>query len=193
MAEGNYRINRTDNQTQADLAAWFGRGEVSAEDLVITEFSGAAYDNCEWIPLLSKAQVLYCRNAQLALTPDQNRDLQRFREVLYLYLIGKDQRWLAGTTHLERYGIYGELSSFYSTQEFNDRVLALRSEMSPLFMQVETKDPRVYAFFRGFRRVWIIEPRESPVFVPDRLAAYFNVQNKDNAGSLLITSAIPKE
>lgn len=192
MAEGNYRINKADNQRQADLAAWFAGNKVSAQDLVITEFSGAAYDDCEWIPLLSKAQVLYCRNAQLALTPDQNRDLQRFREVLYLYFIGKDHQWLAGTTHVERYGIYGELSTFHSPEELNSRLDVLRREMSPLFRRVEDHDPDVRAFFGEFRRVWILESRENAQFVSERLDSYVNLQQKTTLGSLIIFSAVPK-
>jgi len=48
------------------------------------------------------------------LTPQQNHDIQRPREVWYLYFTGKDNRWVEGviadpdSVHkLETYGFYG--------------------------------------------------------------------------------------
>src|SRR4029077_4270050 len=108
MAETNYKANLPHNVVQADLAGWFARGKVSANDLVFTQFADSSYDACEWIPLLSEAEVLYCRNAQLALTGEQTRRVQRLREVLYLYFNGKDRHWLETTTHFDRYGLYGD-------------------------------------------------------------------------------------
>jgi hypothetical protein len=80
MAQANYKANLPYNLEQADLSNWFARGQVSAKDLILTQFETSRYDNCEWIPLLTDAEVLYCRNAQVILTPDQNRDVQRLRK-----------------------------------------------------------------------------------------------------------------
>lgn len=192
MAEGNYRTNLGYNVVQADLASWFGRGEVSAHDLVITQFSGTQYDACEWIPLLSEAEVLYCRNAQLALTPEQNRDVQRLREVLYLYFGGKDHQWVETAAGFERYGLYGELSSFRGPGERDARIIALRQEMLPLFERIENEDPSIHSFFRRFRRVWIIREKQNPFFVDTRLATYLNLEGQQASGSLQITSSEPK-
>jgi hypothetical protein len=188
MAEGNYRANLAFNLEQAEMSRWFARGEVSAEDLVITRFETTAYDNCEWIPLLSEAEVLYCRNAQLALTPEQNGDVQRLREVLYMYFDGKDHLWLENSTHFERYGLYGDLSSFRKPEELAARVVALRNELHPLFDRIENNDPSTRAFFRRFRRVWIIQS-PNDTFVTPRLESYLNLKDQETTGSLVVISS----
>lgn len=192
IAEGNYRTNLPYNLEQADLANWMERGKVSSNDLVITQFETTHYDDCEWIPLLSEAEVLYCRNAQLTLTPEQNREVQRFREVLYLYFDGKDHQWLESTTHFERYGFYGEVTSFRNREEQNARIMALRKEMLPFFDQIEHQDPSVQAFFRRFQRVWIIQNRENPAFVNERLGSYLGLKEQETDGSLVVTPAEPR-
>jgi hypothetical protein len=191
-AEANYKRYLPHNLEQADMARWFGRDQVTADDLVITQFASTEYDACEWVPILSDAEVLYCRNAQCVLTPQQNSEVQRLREVLYLYFDGKDSQWLLKATEFERYGFYGELSSFYGPAQRTDRILALRREMLPLFEQVEHDDPTIRKFFRRFRRVWILRERQSPAFVDARLSFYLDMREQENAGSLLITSSIPK-
>lgn len=191
MAEANYRTNLAYNQEQADLARWFAKGQVSARDLVVVQFTGSAYDSCEWIPMLSKAEVLYCRNAQLTLTPEQNRDVQRLREILYLYFIGKDRQWLQTSTQFETYGLYGELSSYRRPEEYAQRVIALRQEMLPLFTKIEEGDPSIRSFFRRFRRVWIIQ-QKNPAFVRERLESYLDVGPQESAGTISVTAAVPK-
>lgn len=191
-AEGNYRANRGFNLELADLATWMGRGQVSDHDLVMTRFEGAQYDNCEWVPLLSKAEVLYCRNAQVALTPVQNRDVQRYREVLYLYFDGKDSQWLQNATGFERYGLYGELSSYRTPREQAERVVALRNQMLPFFQRVERADPMTRDFFRRFRRVWIVHGPQTRKFVDTQLDNYLDLGPTETVGGLQITSSNPK-
>jgi len=192
LAEGNYRSNLKFNVEQTDLARWFARGEVSSNDLVITRFAGTAFDDCEWIPLLSDAQVLYCRNAQLTLTAQQNRAIQRLRETLYLYFDGKDQQWLANATQFEPYGLYGEISSFHTAAERSARIAALRREMLPLFEQIERRDPAIMMFFRRFQRIWVIENREDQKFLADRLSSYMGITAREDSRSLVITMATPR-
>ena len=192
MAEGNCRTSLPYNLVQADLANWFERGQVSARDLVITPYVDTQCDPCEWIPLLSDAEVLYCRNAQLALTPEQNRDVQRRREVMYLYFAGMDHQWLENATRLERYGLYGDLSSFHEPEERSARLIALRREMRPIFESVENGDSSIRDFFRRFERVWIIQDRQRPAFVNARLTSYLDLKKQEVAGSLLITESDPK-
>jgi hypothetical protein len=66
------------------------------------------------------------------LTPQQNGQVQRWREVLYLYFAGKDGRWLERMTDVEFYGFYGDLSAFHSPAERAARIADLRPEMLPL-------------------------------------------------------------
>jgi hypothetical protein len=192
LAEGNYVSNLKYNSEQADLARWFARDEVLPNDLVITRFTGSSYDNCEWVPLLSDAEVMYCRNAQLTLTAQQNREIQRLREVLYLYFSGKDQHWLENATQFEQYGLYGEISSFHAPAERSARIVALRQEMLPLFEQVEHGEPTTTEFFRRFRRVWVLQNRADQGFRDDRLSSYLEINGREEAGTLMVTMAMPK-
>ena len=192
MAEGNYRTNLPYNLEQADLANWMGRSKVSAHDLVITQFVTTHYDDCEWIPLLSDAEVLYCRNAQLTLTPEQNGGVQRFREVLYLYFDGKDHEWLKSSTHFERYGLYGEITSFRNPEDQSARIQVLRREMRPFFDRIEHEDPEVRAFFRRFQRIWVIQNPANGSFVEERLKSYLNLKEEETVGSLLVRTAEPR-
>lgn len=192
MAEGNHVSNLGFNLEQSDLSQWFARGKVSPDDLVITQLTDSAYDDCEWVPLLSSAQVLYCRNAQLTLTAQQNREVQRLREVIYLYFNGKDQHWLENTTQFEGYGLYGELSSFHRPAARQERIVALRNEMRPYFKEVEDQSSSITGFFRGFRRIWIVQKRDDPQFVNSRLGSYFDIKNREAARTLMITEATAK-
>lgn len=192
LAEGNYRSNLAFNREQADLSRWLAQGQVATNDLVITRFSSSSYDDCEWIPLLSNAEVLYCRNAQLTLTAEQNRELQRFREVLYLYFDGKDHLWLETATQFEPYGLYGEISSFHTPAERSARIAALRQEMQPFFEQIEHRDPAITRLFQQFRRIWVIERRGGDRFQDQRLSSYMEIKGREDAGSLSVSMAEPK-
>jgi hypothetical protein len=185
LAEGNYRRYLPDNVEQADMGRWLGRGEIAPNDLVVSQ-----YDACVWVPLLSNAQVLYCRLAQCLLTPEQNREVQRLREVLYLYFDGKDGRWLETTSQFERYGFYYELSA--KGEDRNERISAIRGEMRPLLERVENGDPAIRQYFRSFRRVWIVQNAQNPIFMDARLNSYLDTKERERVGSLLITSSTPK-
>jgi len=193
MAEENYKTNLPNNVVQADLASWFAQGKVSGNDLVFTQFADSSYDACEWIPLLSQAEVLFCRNAQLALTGEQNLQVQRLREVLYLYFNGKDRQWFETTSEFDRYGLYGDLITFHKPNEYAERLLTLRRDMIPLYDRIDRGDPAIHDFFHRFRRVWIIQERQDPAFVDGRLGSYLQLQQKENAGSLVILSAVPND
>jgi len=192
VAEGNYRRYLPFNWEQADMAKWFDRNQVSANDLVITQFETTQYDTCEWIPILSDAESLYCRNAQVLLTPKQNHDEQRLREVMYLYFNGKDHQWLENTIQFERYGLYGEVTSFHTSVEQAQRIVDLRREMGPLFDRVEHGDPAIRDFFRRFGHVWIIQEAQNPAFADSRLNSYLDFKDQERAGSLVITASIAK-
>ena len=128
----------------------------------------------------------------MILTPDQNRDVQRLREVLYLYFDGKDRQWLESSTQFARTGLYGELESFRTPEELSARIIALRQEMRPLFDTVERQDPSITSFFRRYRRVWVIQNRHNRLFLNDRLASYLKLEDPEASGSLTITPAQPK-
>ena len=193
LAETGYRRSLPSNREQADLVNWFALGHVAQDDLVI-----AQHDTCGWEPFLSKAQVLFCRNAQAMLTPEQNRDLQRTREAWYLFFTGKGTAWMESTSadpssvhRLETYGQYGEVSSYvgqYRTQQVN----YIREQLLPALQLIETGDPRAVGFMQTFKRIWVIDSANSPKFATDRLRAYLQDCSEAISGGLVITSCRPK-
>lgn len=185
LAEGNYRFHLSRNLELADMAEWLARGEVSRNDLVISQ-----YDACDWVPVLSDAEVLYCRNAECLLTHEQTRNLQRFREALYLYFLGKDHIWLGATSALERYGFYNELPVEAQTGE--NRTAAIRSELLPSLELVEKRDASVVDFFHRYRRIWVVQNGQEPIFDKAALGSYLEFREQQNFGALAVISAIPK-
>jgi len=117
--------------------------------------------------------------------------VQRLREVLYMFFDGKDHQWLENSTHFERYGLYGDLSSFRKPEELAARVVALRNELHPLFDRIENNDPSIRAFFHRFRHVWIIQS-PNHTFVKPRLESYLNLKDQETTGSLLVISSEAK-
>jgi hypothetical protein len=187
QAEGGYRAYLERNRVQADLATWLSSGQVSADDLVIT----TDHDTCSWVPLLSKAQVLFCRIAQCLLTPEQNLSVQRQREVLYLFFLGWDRNWLRTTnTGFESHGFYNEIQ--IKGEDPEKLRYKSRSALAPIFEKVETGDAAIYDFFRRFHRVWVVEdPSEQP-FSREHLRTYLALGEEESAGALVITAASPK-
>ncbi len=193
LAQGNYRASLPFNQLQADLSRFVLSKNLGATDLVIAD-----YDATAWVPLVSKAPVLYNRGAQAILPPAQNQELERFREVLYLYFIGKDGRWVQQTTTngdaarpLERYGLWGDVTA-YQGAELAQRLSQLRSELAPMFDRVEERDPKVADFLREFTHVWIIDDRAAPIFDPAKLSTYLDLKSDETSGRLRIVSATPR-
>jgi len=182
QAEGGFRAYLERNRVQADMGRWLSSGPVSANDLVIT----TDHDTCTWVPLLSKAQVLFCRIAQCVLTPEQNLSVQRQREVLYLYFLGKDTKWLQTTrTGFEGHGFYNEIQ--IKGEDPNALMAASRSALTPLFEQVENNAEATHEFFRGFHRVWVVEdPSEQP-FSREHLRTYLALGEEKRVGTLVIT------
>jgi hypothetical protein len=193
LAESGYRRALPFNREQADLVNWLGRGEVGSDDLLITQ-----HDTCGWVPFLTRAPVLFCRNSQAMLTPQQNRDIQRVREAWYLYFIGKDIPWVESVIadpnnvhRLETYGMYGEVSS-YLGEERTRQVEYIRSQLTPLLKRIDTRDPTATRFLSQFKRIWIVQDQHAPIFIPARLDEYLDIHSEETSGDLVVVSATPK-
>lgn len=187
LAEANYRQHLGRNLDQADVVHWAQANQVGSNDLVI-----APHEICTWVPLVSPARVLFCPIAQCVLSPAQNQQVQRFREVLYLYFTGKDRNWLeTATTHFEQYGFYYETSA--KGEDPSAAIAKSRTEMRPYFKLVEAQDPSVRELFRGYRNVWILQPSQaSSTFRDESLSTYLTLQRTETIGGLRVTLASAK-
>lgn len=179
------------NREQAETANLLKSIPVTAGDLLIVR-AKFVDDPCDWVPLVSSAKVLFCRNAAVLLSADQNRTLQRFRQALYLYFIGEDSRRLERIAEdpkaLEeqmRLAYFGGIIPF--RQEERDRAIsAIRMELIPMLDGAVHQDPSLYAFLRQYSRILVVDNRQSPVFDRQRLASYLIVRREVPWGDLTV-------
>ncbi|HEV2395818.1 MAG TPA: hypothetical protein VGS27_02600 [Candidatus Sulfotelmatobacter sp.] len=197
LALGNYRGMLAANRKILDLGRLQEKWTIGENDLVIAR-SKNADDDCGWLVLLSKAPTLFCTDAEIMLTPQQNRDIQRFREALYLYLTGSDsgslQRALAANDPsrlMYRLGYWAEATSF-SASERNDGIRAIETELIPLLERVQSHDAIVDHFFRNFRRIVVVDIDNRQTFDPARLASFLNLNEQQKSGDLVLSFYSPK-
>ena len=193
LAESGYRYFLPSNREQTDMVNWFERNPAEPGDLVI-----AQHDACGWVPLLSRAQLLFCRNAQAMLSPGQNHDLQRTREAWYLYFMGKRSGWVDSVSRdpdnlhrLETYGLYGEVSA-YVGPELAKQVNVVRGDLIPKLERLERHDPQDYAFLRQFHTIWVIDNKNAPIFQRTKLDEYLDIHSQESSGDLIIYAATPR-
>ena len=195
IAEGTYRAFLATNNEQAELVRIFQSEPTTSSDLVIAR-SLSVDDDCSWVPLLSAAHPLYCRSAQVLLSPKQNQQIQRFHQALYLFFSGKDVQWVEqiianpnATTELMRLMFLGQV-----TTDVADRakgIAELRQDLIPFLGDAGTHDPGMRAFFSQYRRVIVIENLAHPYFVPSRLSAYLKIEKRQTVGDLIIQECSP--
>ena len=192
LAAATYRVFLPLNQQLAETSSLLKSIPVRAGDLLIVP-AKIADDTCEWVPLVSSAKVLYCRNAAGLLTPNQNKPVQRFRQALYLYFTGMDSLQLERITEdpkvveeqmrLAYYG--GGITPF--RKDVRERgVSAIRMELIPLLDGAERQDPSMPAFLRLYSRILVVDNRQDPVFDRQRLASYLVIQKEMPWGDLTV-------
>ena len=145
VAHAMYRGFRPANESTAQLAAAVQAASPQASDLVLAH-SLSVDDDCAWVPLLSPSHVVYCRNAQVLLSPDQNRDIQRTRQALYLYFTGKDAEWVENVlgdanalSELTRLMFLGQVGTNAADREAATR--EIRTDLIPKLMELNKKLP----------------------------------------------------
>lgn len=197
LALGSYQERLPYNREQVELARMFDMWRPNERDLVIAP-SRSVDDDCGWVVLLSKVPVLFCTDAEVMLTPQQNQDVQRFRQALYLYLTGKDSGYLRrGITDpnpvslMYQLGYWAEATSF-SGEERKEGLRAIQIDLIPWLERVEEHDVAVSSFFRQFRRVVVIDDRKNPIFPPARLASFLRFEGERHFDNLELLSYVPQ-
>jgi len=198
LATATYRVFLPLNKQLAETASLLKSIPVKADDFLIVP-AKIADDTCEWVPLVSSAKVLYCRNAAGLLTPNQNNTIQRFRQALYLYFTGMDSRQLERITEdpkaVEeemRLAYYGGGVSSFRKDVREGGVSAIRTELIPLLDSAERQDPRMPAFLRLYSRILVVDNRQDPIFDRQRLASYLVIQKEAPWGDLTLLFCSPK-
>ena len=83
----SYRSSLPVNTLQAEAVKGLGKLALTPKDLVVAPAQFSDDISC-WVPLLSRAKVLFTRDAENILSSDSIRGEQAFRQALYLELGG---------------------------------------------------------------------------------------------------------
>lgn len=194
-ANQTYRIYLSYNKAQAALEDFLSRKALNKRDLIICDpFAPAG-----WLPLLFESQVLYSQQAYYVLTKGQRENTQRYREALYLHLIGMDTGSFA-----ERLSNYHAINEFpyllassnkaflwYDFRESREIVSKIIADLKPFLKRVSERDKEVQVFFTTFQRIFIVESTERPVFQRERLSQYMVIEEAKSLEGFSVRIARP--
>jgi len=190
LSVGTYRGFLSYNKDQAEIAKELtGPFRPDKGDLVIAR-SRNVDDYCSWVFVLTQGPVLYCTDAEVMLTPQQNIDIHRFRQAIYLYLTGQDiqslRRMLAGPDGRDlmfQLGYWAEAAS-PSPAEQADGMRAIESELIAPLERIEQGNLSLSNFFRRFRRIVVVDNVQTPTFSQDRLASFLKLEDEQRDARL---------
>jgi hypothetical protein len=132
------------------------------------------------------------------LTPEQNHDVQRFRQALYLYLSGQNsvdlQRELKGPNRsalMYRLGFWAEAISL-SRDEQNEGITTIQTDLVSRLQEVEGHGAWVTQFFRQFKRIIVIDDLQHPAFVPARVGSFLKPEAGQHLDNWVLLSYVPE-
>jgi hypothetical protein len=196
LSLGTYRVYRSINQEQVEVTRLVTSLNLQASDMIIAR-SRFVDDSCGWVALASQSQVMFCTDAEMMLTPQQSREVHRFRQALYLYLAGKDIRYLRGVIadhspkeQMYELGYWAEAVSL-SPQEQQEGLDAISAELIPRLERIQQHDDVAIGFCRKFRKIVIIDNSADPTFVRTRLASFVTIQTEQHVGKLVALVSTP--
>lgn len=177
VARATYAGKLSFNRYQAGAFQALSRAHVTSSDLVIAP---AQYvdDTACWVPLMTGARVLFCRDAEMAMTSSQMQQFEPQRLALYLYFRGADQEWLRAATATpqaaEDYAV-ARIAERLTLQESGDTrsvLQSIRSQLGRGLEAAESHDPQVQETLRRPARVLVVDSASAPVFLRERLEQY---------------------
>jgi hypothetical protein len=197
LSAGTYRTSLPANRDQVEIAGLLRSFKPADGDLFIAR-SVSVDDACGWVTLLSKRNVLFCTDAETMLTPEQNHDVQRFRQALYLYLSGKSsldlQRELTGPNRsglMYQLGFWAEAISL-SRDEQNEGVKTIQTDLLPRLQEVESHGIWVTQFFRQFKRIIVVDDLQHLAFVPERIGSFLKQEGVQHFDHWVLLSYVPE-
>jgi hypothetical protein len=191
-AAGTYAKSLQLNATQAEVASLLKSAGLGSSDLVIAKARPVDSTPC-WLPLLSSASVLFCRDAELVLAPDQEKDIQQYRNAMYLYLTGYDtsslEKALSPTGSIEEQkSIASVQDNFVLEGPHRDAALIeTRNALIPMLSGVETHDPEAVHFFRQYKTILVIDSAERPIFLTSRLDSFLHLARSERVGDIVLS------
>lgn len=191
VARGNYRTFLTFNQAQKEEANILVPLNLQADDLVIADARYVDDTSC-WLPLVSRARVLFCRNAEFALAPEELESVQDRRLAFYLYFSGWDEARVSQLLSPEMPSSQQDFLSLTQERlalegpERAAALAALKSRLLPALASIENRDPAAQQFLRQSNRVVVIYQAEDPTFSRARLESYFQITGQQQVGNSVL-------
>ena len=197
LAVGGYRAFLPINRQQSEVARVLNSWQPAEGDLFIAS-SRSADDACGWAPLVARAPVLFCTDAEVMLTPQQNREIHRFRQALYLYFTGKDSRYLQHliadpnpARALYQMGFWAEALT-WSAEERAEGLRSIQSDLIPPMEQVEKHDAATTQFFHQFHRIVLVDDLRDPTFLPERVGSFLKLTGEQHLDHWVLRSYVPR-
>lgn len=196
LAQTTFRASLPANKVQAEVTRSLLAEQPQADDLVIAR-SFFVDDDCSWVHLVTSSHALFCRSAQVLLSPDQNKQIHRFRQALYLYFTGKDSGWVeqvlgdpSAGVEVARLMFLGQFTNNLAERQKGED--AVRHDLIPLLARAEHSDAGVHSFFLRYHRVFVFDGGDRPTFAVSRLKEYLTIQEHKTVGNLVILECIPR-
>jgi hypothetical protein len=196
LSLGTYRTFLPANRNQGDVARLLSSWRPGGGELLIAR-SQSVDDDCGWATLLSRGPVLFCTDAETMLTPQQNRNVHRFRQALYLYFSGKDSEYLERIINnpnpagpMYQLGFWAEATSL-SREEQQEGLRDIEADLMPVLKGLERHDPAASQFFHQFNRIIVLEDLDDPTFLPARLASFLKLEGEQHLDNWVLLSYVP--
>jgi len=179
------------NKEQAELALLINSLRLRESDLIIAP-SRNVDDTAAWVPLLTKAKVLFTRNAEFVLPPKEKEKIQRCRLALYLFMSGRDVAWVESTPVTPEGKAQQKFLSLVGEEILLDgpdrerSLYSIKEKLTPFLLKIINHDPEIREFFRRYERILIIDHVHNHLFQPPRISAYLEVVEEKEENSYLL-------
>jgi len=147
---------------------------------------------------MSTSSVLFCTDAEVMLTPHENRDLHRLRQAFYLFFTGENSTTLNRelstpdpSALMYRLGYWAEAVS-HSMEERHQGIEEIKTDLLPLLEKVVKKDISSADLFRKFERIVVIDKQQDHAFAEERITEYLRPERKQHFGDFAISFYTPK-
>jgi hypothetical protein len=174
------------NKGQFELAGIISDLHLNNRNLIIAPARGLDDASC-WLPLITSAHVLFCRDANFALPRKQAYEIYFYRESLYLYLIGRDSLWLKTTLCDGEEFLYPTTLLLFLWGPEREKVINyVKSIMLPYMSAIEAGDYEAKKLLRGYSNIVIVDRAEKIFIKNNHLSKYLSVYKEERQGSFIL-------
>ena len=179
-AYSTYRWYLPRNVARTDLV--IALSSAAPDDLIVAP-NDMLEDETSWLPLVSKAQVLFSGSAEFVLGSADAAENAR-RLALFLYLKGETADsvrvalWQQGVSPYQRLLVGFRRTQLLSSGERERTLVAVERELLPRLRDAEQRTPEVLRFLRQYRRIFVIDQAGDPFFRADRIGTVLRLEGE---------------